>query len=709
MYLPLTAYPPDFTVWLNYVLEVGIELEGTTVGRSAEMLAAAQTADTTKLYSTLNTSRQETRILYLNAGKMEDPISGDLRTVSLANVLAEPYEALSYCWGSAGQTSQVMLRSESMNDGISLSISVSLHQALVHLRPEVGPPRRLWIDAISINQADTEERSQQVTLMSLVYTRAERVVIWLGVQDIPTKRECISRFKSIQSRLQHEYNGSKKYTREEMDALEFRCIDPDIPLDHLIGFSHAWRGCDFDWFRRTWVLQEVSNAREAVVCCGPDTIRWSSFAAVARRMLDATRGSPLIRYGVMPALFFDLADRRLDDEKGSIDGVKHRDDILSVLIKAHSLKATDPRDKVFALLQFGQETHDLKALPALIRPDYHKPAQRVFTDLVRWWIVEHKSLRILSAVHTLQWRSWHKMYQIDPPAHEYPSWCPDLEHGGEANWAKATLGLNWGGGATGPSYAASAALTPDLELINLPQDASVSEHDTLRLRGRRICTIGEQIIPFPYWALQAILEKRERDRQQQQQPPTEADEEEADAISGLVEAFSHIFDPAAMKRVWLLDRDNQEVQTASDQGGSPREPRFLALHFTYHNQAGFRRGSPDIPCSTPCMFRAAGAGGAGAAAPPPSRSLQHERIGLCPHRARPGDLVVVLHGGLVPYVLREAGEGAQASPAPSGDNISCVPRRYEFVGECYLHGYMHGRAVEEARAAGEQSEIFDLV
>jgi hypothetical protein len=38
----------------------------------------------------------------------------------------------------------------------------------------------LWVDALSINQADDDERSQQVCLMRAIYTQASSVEIWLG-------------------------------------------------------------------------------------------------------------------------------------------------------------------------------------------------------------------------------------------------------------------------------------------------------------------------------------------------------------------------------------------------------------------------------------------------------------------------------------------------------------------------------------------------
>lgn len=44
-------------------------------------------------------------------------------------------------------------------------------------------PRSLWIDATAINQAHPKEKTQQVSMMNLVYSLAEEVVVWLGDAD----------------------------------------------------------------------------------------------------------------------------------------------------------------------------------------------------------------------------------------------------------------------------------------------------------------------------------------------------------------------------------------------------------------------------------------------------------------------------------------------------------------------------------------------
>jgi hypothetical protein len=40
--------------------------------------------------------------------------------------------------------------------------------------------RTLWVDAICINQQDIRERGCQVEMMGDVYSKAARVLVWLG-------------------------------------------------------------------------------------------------------------------------------------------------------------------------------------------------------------------------------------------------------------------------------------------------------------------------------------------------------------------------------------------------------------------------------------------------------------------------------------------------------------------------------------------------
>lgn len=113
------------------------------------------------------------------------------------------YEALSYVWGSSDRTDEVTVTQASAsriarlgghapqaskhlkrnpasrNESSRLAIGRNLFVALQHLRRK-DEARGLWVDAISINQDDPEERSKEVARMGGIYRRARRVVVWLG-------------------------------------------------------------------------------------------------------------------------------------------------------------------------------------------------------------------------------------------------------------------------------------------------------------------------------------------------------------------------------------------------------------------------------------------------------------------------------------------------------------------------------------------------
>lgn len=61
-------------------------------------------------------------------------------------------------------------------------------------------------------------------------------------------------------------------------------------------------------------------------------------------------------------------------------------------------------------------------------------------------------------------------------------------------------------------------------------------------------------------------------------------------------------------------------------------------------------------------------------------------MGLVPAVAEPGDLVAVIPGGSIPYILREVDD---FGPETGGEN------QYRFVGDCYVHGIMYGEALEK--------------
>jgi hypothetical protein len=49
----------------------------------------------------------------------------------------------------------------------------------------------IWIDAICINQGDPDKRSEQMSMMADIYSKAKQVIVWLGRSD-PKLEEAIA-------------------------------------------------------------------------------------------------------------------------------------------------------------------------------------------------------------------------------------------------------------------------------------------------------------------------------------------------------------------------------------------------------------------------------------------------------------------------------------------------------------------------------------
>jgi hypothetical protein len=126
-------------------------------------------------YDPLNTSQDvgtSIRLLTVQPTRPnEDPIA-EMQAWPLHDT--PDFEALSYCWGHYQPISFMRL------NGKRFAITPSLHKALSHITADRTAPLTIWVDAICINQGDTNEKSQQVLLMRDIYERASRTVVWLG-------------------------------------------------------------------------------------------------------------------------------------------------------------------------------------------------------------------------------------------------------------------------------------------------------------------------------------------------------------------------------------------------------------------------------------------------------------------------------------------------------------------------------------------------
>ncbi|KAH7079789.1 heterokaryon incompatibility protein-domain-containing protein [Paraphoma chrysanthemicola] len=293
------------------------------------------------------------RMLHIKPGAFCEPIVCCLDTTSLTSPAT--YEALSYAWGDSTRCKSIRVSATGAHHEVDFQVTANCFDALRRLRFELEP-RTVWIDAICIDQSNTKERSQQVALMSKIYSAAKQVVVYLG-------------------------EGSE---------------DSDLAIDFILDCSSLsftkssvlklalWRLFQRPWFTRVWVIQEVTFAQTSTVYVGNRTLAWTAFRTFYHwnNCTYWLNKLPLV--------------------------VAQTGCILERLCKAQDCLATDPRDKVFALLPLLTDY----SIKFDFAPDYEISASRVFTNLAASLIPEI-GLKVL------------ELAQYPPKIEGLPSWVPD--------------------------------------------------------------------------------------------------------------------------------------------------------------------------------------------------------------------------------------------------------------------------------------------
>ncbi|KAN0122949.1 Heterokaryon incompatibility protein (HET) domain containing protein [Hyaloscypha variabilis] len=122
-------------------------------------------------YEKLRSNNSHIRVLTLQPSQ---DASADLRCSiqqQELGMIAGQYESISYTWGSQSLVCKLYC-----DGGCVIHITANLHSALRRFRFKYDT-RRIWADAVCINQADAEEKSHQIPLMPQIYRCALRVLV----------------------------------------------------------------------------------------------------------------------------------------------------------------------------------------------------------------------------------------------------------------------------------------------------------------------------------------------------------------------------------------------------------------------------------------------------------------------------------------------------------------------------------------------------
>jgi hypothetical protein len=360
-------------------------------------------------------SRTSIRLLRLDAdpdsgyGCSRAPLLGSLVVVDLDSRWA--YEALSYVWGPATFCESICI------DGKFLRLTQNLAYALRKIRKS-DIARYVWIDAICIDQANNQERGHQLKHMADIYRNATLVLVYLGEADEPwdvkgDRQDQGFYFQSgalncLHLLVKEDYRSkflarTKKYLRGLETTFSRRKIPDEIY--HLIGMTRL------EWFTRVWTTQEIGLASNAMIYFGRSTMSWSDFTEVYNIIGTELSSHELRELGLRP------------ERVGLLRNLFHQSSgsFLDVLASTHSRGASDPRDRVFAIL-----SHPSAQMPfgsgAVVEVNYKWDLPEVYKQTAVGILKQTCNLDILSYV-------WQKM--DDRIA--WPSWVPQWHCGRNTN------------------------------------------------------------------------------------------------------------------------------------------------------------------------------------------------------------------------------------------------------------------------------------
>ncbi|KAL8774318.1 MAG: hypothetical protein Q9209_001069 [Squamulea sp. 1 TL-2023] len=333
------------------------------------------------------------RILTVKPGPAESDIHIILTDARLKAEEIPRYEALSYTWGSLDLAHMVYIDTES--EQLRLPVTENLYTALKHLR-DTSSPRTLWVDAVCINQLDNEERSQQVAKMADIYKLAAKVIIWLG-PEADDSTTALKAFKTIASKINVDWShhAISLANVEDTDS-DWLDMTTRAPFSDTTYFSIA-RLLDRPWFSRLWIWQEVFFAHNgAIIVCGDSIMSWAEFCRAILYLF--MRGLP----GEIPRLVKTISQAH------EIIVTQDQSPLLDVLRRTKDAQCSDPRDKIYGVLNLTKESERLG-----IRPDYTKTTLEVFRDIMLKKIFEDNNLTLLTSC------------ELQDERGDIPSWIPN--------------------------------------------------------------------------------------------------------------------------------------------------------------------------------------------------------------------------------------------------------------------------------------------
>ena len=340
----------------------------------------------------------EFRILIIHPGPPGSPVRCSMRKTTLITPI--DYAALSYCWGDAAITKDIFV------DSIETPVTSNLADALHYLRG-LGVST-IWVDALCINQSDKLEKGLQVRNMHRIYEKASITYSWLGrEEDGNSTTAAIAFLTSLldshnDTTLAQTTHTCRKRGRHNEDALQILVQDGDCRrCTTETGFRALQRLLQRQYWKRRWIIQEISVSHQPIVLCDDTAITLEEMNLAITRCRDSCYWSSVTETTF--SWFKVTMGLRHSYQKG------YKIALCRAIGLSKRFESTDPRDTIFSLLALCYDGSQLVPIP-----NYCESIEAIVMSLSRAVIWRSRRLDIILC---------NEMNQKD--SDQLPSWSPD--------------------------------------------------------------------------------------------------------------------------------------------------------------------------------------------------------------------------------------------------------------------------------------------
>jgi hypothetical protein len=610
-----------------------------------------------------------------------------------------PFLALSYVWGAENGKRVILV------DKRPFRVTRNLFEAMTGLRETKS--MIIWIDAICINQTDDEEKGWQVRLMGDLYQKASEVIAWLGASAdnsdmvinylniLGEKAEvcglhdslegCMRIWRAITTMPSYMDDPAKIVLMGWLDGR--RLLVSKYALERLLHSISGWKSQDQllpvadlnslfrrAWWGRVWVLQEITLPDHAYFACGTKRISRRRFRAAfnAYYALWHTLATKIQQCQSLTAYqekVFFMASHRAHVMLAMSNVFRMEKFPLVALLRAtcvggvhllqqdgyQHLESTNPRDKIFALLGLAKDQKELEALGVF--PDYRKSKAEVYMATMA---------AMLQQGHT----SMLSLCRASEVTEVLPSWVPDWS----VPMPETLQDVKPDHLTLYPEFNASGSETQCQVIISKRDQGLdgisllVSIYDEVLQVGDvpRIPATGTCMLP-DHWLYEIL-------RLTYEVKDTYADfDERLQAVVRASHAATGYGEGAFLEKVDRFS-DALPIFNTPIHNNIPKDMERDLQGFLASKEVKYRLESKSgDPSKLVQDFMRIS----------PRRSpfvTEKGHLGLTSQYVRQGDIVAIVSGAQVPFILRR-----------------CGSRKYKIVSEAYVDGIMDGEAVNSSK------------